>query len=87
MFALLTNVQEYVVFAGTMSEPLEGVTVNTVPLQVFAVVLAIVGIGLTVTVTVNGVPVQPELTVAKRIGRIGYCAPLPTPFALPSVKS
>ena len=87
MFVLFTNVQEYVVLEGTMSEPLEGVTVNTVPLQVFAVVLAIVGIGLTVTVTVNGVPVQPELTVAKRIGRIGYCAPLPTPFALPSVKS
>jgi hypothetical protein len=49
--------------------------------------LAIVGIGFTVTVTVNGVPVQPEATVAKRIGRIGYCAPLPTPFALPLVKS
>ena len=69
IFALSTYVQEYVVFEGTISEPLEGVTVNAVPLQVLAVVLAIVGIGLTVTVTVKDVPVQPKLTVAKRIGR------------------
>ena len=58
IFALSTNVQEYVVFEGTISVPFEGVTVNPVPLQVFAVVLAIVGIGFTVTVTVNGVPEQ-----------------------------
>ena len=58
IFALSTYVQEYVVFEGTISEPFAGVTVNTVPLHVFAVVLAIAGIGFTVTVTVNGVPEQ-----------------------------
>ena len=40
--------------------PLLGATVNGVPPQVAAVVLAILGIGLTVTVTVNDEPAQLE---------------------------
>jgi len=49
----------YVVHDGTMSPPpLLGVTVNPVPLQVLAVLLSIVALGLTVTVTVNVDPTQ-----------------------------
>ena len=50
--------QLYVVPAGTMSVPLTGVTVNITALQVVAVLAAIEGTGLTVTVTVKGEPVQ-----------------------------
>jgi hypothetical protein len=51
--------QVYVVPVGTISPPaLLGVTVNPVPLQVLAVLFAIVAIGLTVTVTVNVDPTQ-----------------------------
>ena len=51
--------QAYVVPVGTISPPaLLGVTVNPVPLQVLAVLFAIVAIGLTVTVTVKLAPTQ-----------------------------
>ena len=49
---------EYVVPAGTMSVPFEGLTVKVSAEQIVAVVFAIVGVGLTVTVTLNGVPGQ-----------------------------
>ena len=58
MFALFTNVQEYVVFAGTISVPLVGVTVNAEPLQAVTVVFAMFGIGFTVTVTLKAAPAQ-----------------------------
>jgi hypothetical protein len=49
----------YVVPVGTISPPpLLGVTVNPVPLQVLAVLFAIVAIGFTVTVIVKLVPTQ-----------------------------
>ena len=60
-------VQLYVVPVGTISPPpLLGVSVNVEPLQTFIVFAAMLGVGLTVTVTVNGVPVQlpePGVTV------------------------
>jgi hypothetical protein len=53
-----------VVPAGTISVPLVGVTEKVPPLQIVAVLFAIVGFGLTVTVTVNGVPLHvPDLGV------------------------
>jgi hypothetical protein len=57
--------QLYVVPAGTMLGPLfAGVTVNAVPLQTVVVRSCIDGLGLTVTVTVNGRPAQvPEVGV------------------------
>jgi hypothetical protein len=49
----------YVVDAGTISLPLLlGVIVNAVPLHIVLVLLAITGVGLTVTVTVKLVPTQ-----------------------------
>jgi len=42
------------VFAGTISVPLIGVTVNAKPLHIVRVTFAITGFGFTVTVTVNG---------------------------------
>ena len=49
----------YVVPVGRIPPPpLLGVTVNPVPLQVLAVLFAIVAIGFTVTVTVNVDPTQ-----------------------------
>jgi hypothetical protein len=56
---------EYVVPAGTMpSVPSTGVVVKVPSLQITAVRLDIVALGLTVMVTVNGVPVQlPEVGV------------------------
>ena len=61
---LLTGfVHVYVVPAGTtvaaVGTPLTGVTVNAAPLQIVATCAGITGCGLTVTVTVNGVPGQP----------------------------
>jgi hypothetical protein len=56
---LSTTVHVYVVDAGTISLPLLlGVTVNAVPLHIVAVLLAITGVGFTVTVTVKLVPTQ-----------------------------
>jgi len=50
---------EYVVPAGTVpSVPSSGVVVNVPPLQITAARLEIVAFGLTVMVTLNGVPVQ-----------------------------
>lgn len=43
--------QVYVVFDGTISEPLEGVTVNVPVLQMVAVFAAITGVGFTTTTT------------------------------------
>jgi hypothetical protein len=49
----------YVVNAGTISPPtLLGVIVNADPLHIVAVLLAITGVGFTVTVTVKLVPTQ-----------------------------
>jgi hypothetical protein len=49
----------YVVDAGTISLPLLlGVIVNAVPLHIVLVLLAITGVGFTVTVTVKLVPTQ-----------------------------
>jgi hypothetical protein len=49
----------YVVDAGTISLPLLlGVIVNAVPLHIVLVLLAITGVGLTVTVIVKLVPTQ-----------------------------
>ena len=49
----------YVVNAGTISlQLLLGDTVNAVPLHIVAVLLAITGVGFTVTVTVKLVPTQ-----------------------------
>ena len=49
----------YVVDAGTISLPLSlGDTVNAVPLHIVLVLLAITGVGFTVTVTVKLVPTQ-----------------------------
>jgi hypothetical protein len=51
--------QLYIVPAGTISPPpLLGVTVNEALLQAFTARLAINGLGLTVTVTVNVEPLQ-----------------------------
>jgi Fe-S cluster assembly scaffold protein SufB len=50
--------QVYVVFAGTISVPFVGVTVNVPLLQIVVVLAAITGVGFTVTVTVNGAPVH-----------------------------
>ena len=51
--------QLYVVPAGTVPfVPFTGVTVKPIPLQVVAVIAVITATGFTVTVTVNGVPVQ-----------------------------
>jgi hypothetical protein len=49
----------YVVDAGTISPPaLLGVIVNAAPLHIVLVLLAITGVGFTVTVTVKLVPTQ-----------------------------
>jgi hypothetical protein len=48
--------QLYVMPEGTISVPLAGITVKAVPLHVAAVLAAIDGVGLTVTVTVKAVP-------------------------------
>ena len=57
--------QLYVVPVGIVPlVPFAGITVKLVPLQVVAVIAVITAIGFTVTVTVNGVPVQlPEVGV------------------------
>jgi hypothetical protein len=56
---LSTTVHVYVVDAGTISLPLLlGVIVNAVPLHIVLVLLAITGVGLTVTVIVKLVPTQ-----------------------------
>ena len=61
----------YVVPDGTISPPpLLGVTVKPVPLQVLAVLFAIVALGLTVTVTVNVDPTQ--LPAAPLVGVTVY---------------
>lgn len=65
-FGLSATVQVWVVPVGTMViPPFVGKTVNAEPLQVVAVWAGITGLGLTVTVTENGVPAQvPERGVA-----------------------
>ena len=57
-FALAATVQVYVVLAGTISVPFAGVTVNVPSSQIVAVVFAITGVGLTVTVVVKAEPVH-----------------------------
>ena len=49
---------EYVVPPGTMSVPFTGVRLKLPPLQIVCVFAAMVGVGLTVTVTVKVEPVQ-----------------------------
>jgi hypothetical protein len=49
---------EYVVFAGTISEPFDGDTANATPLQVVVVLFAITGVGFIVTVVENDEPVH-----------------------------
>ena len=51
-------VQVYVVFAGTISIALTGLMAIEPPLQIVAVLLAMDGLGLTVTFTLNVEPVQ-----------------------------
>ena len=53
-----TTVHVYVVFDGTISDPLLGDTVNASPLQILGVLFAITGLGLIVATTVNVGPVQ-----------------------------
>jgi hypothetical protein len=48
----------YLIPDGTISVPFVGVTVKPTPLHVVAVLLAIRGFGLTVTITVNVEPTQ-----------------------------
>jgi hypothetical protein len=56
--------QLYVMPEGTISVPLAGIIVKAVPLHVVAVLAAIDGVGLTVTVTVKALPEQlPEVGV------------------------
>ena len=50
--------QVYVVPAGTISDPLTGITLNGAPLHATAVLLAITGFGFKVTTTVNVGPTQ-----------------------------
>ena len=53
----------YVVLVGTISVPLDGVTVNVASSQIVAVLFAITGVGLTTVATVKEFPTQlPEDT-------------------------
>jgi hypothetical protein len=77
---LSTTVHVYVVDAGTISLPLLlGVTVNAVPLHIVAVLLAITGVGFTVTVTVKLVPTQ--LPASPLVGVTVYTT-VCTPFVV-----
>ena len=54
-------VQVYVVLAGTISDPLTGVTLNASPLQIVEVLFTITGLGLIVATTVNVGPLHNPL--------------------------
>jgi hypothetical protein len=66
--------QEYVVPAGTrvLGGVLTGFTLNAFPIQIAAVWLGITGLGLMVTVTVKGLPMQ--LPAAPDVGVTVYVA-------------
>ena len=56
--AFAETVHVYVVFAGTISVPFAGVTVNVPSSQMVADLLAITGVGFIVTVVENDEPVH-----------------------------
>ena len=62
IFVFVEIVQVYVVLAGTISLPLLfGAIINSSPLQIVAVLFAIVGFGLMVATTVNVGPLHNPL--------------------------
>jgi hypothetical protein len=72
-FALATTVQVYVVPEGTIfPDPSAGATVNAFELQIVAVCAITDGLGLTVTVMLNGAPEQlPAVGVTEYVTIIG----------------
>ena len=54
-------VQVYVILAGTISDPLTGVTLNASPLQIVEVLFTITGLGLMVATILNVGPTQVPL--------------------------
>ena len=61
IFVFVEIVHVYVVLAGTISDPLTGVTLNASPLQIVEVLFTITGLGLMVATILNVGPTQVPL--------------------------